>query len=201
MLRAGQDVVFPVSNPWSEKGNHISILRGSLAPEGAVIKLSGKDIRTFTGPAKVFNSEMETYYGITEGKVEAGDCVICRYEGPRGAPGMPEMLSLTSALVGVGLGKDCALITDGRFSGASHGICCGHVTPEAQVGGPIALVEDGDVIEIDTEAKSIEVLVGEEELERRRAVWEAPAEKYSCGVLHKYSKLVNSASEGATLAR
>ena len=152
-------------------------------------------------PAKVFNSEMETYYGITEGKVDAGDCVICRYEGPRGAPGMPEMLSLTSALVGVGLGKDCALITDGRFSGASHGICCGHVTPEAQVGGPIALVEDGDVIEIDTEAKSIEVLVEAEEMERRRVAWEAPSEKYSCGVLHKYSKLVNSASEGATLAR
>ena len=197
----GQDVIFPVSNPWAENGNHISILRGSLAPDGAVIKLSGKDIRTFRGPAKVFNSERETFYGITNNEVDTGDCVVCRYEGPKGAPGMPEMLSLTSALVGVGLGKDCALITDGRFSGASHGICCGHVTPEAQEGGPLALVQDGDMIEIDTDTKSIELLVDADEMDRRFAEWEAPAEKYSCGVLHKYSKLVNSASQGATLAR
>lgn len=185
----GQDVIFPISKPWSQSGNHISILKGSLAPDGAVIKLSGKDIRAFRGPAKVFNSELETFYGITNGEVSAGDCIICRYEGPKGAPGMPEMLSLTSALVGVGLGKDCALITDGRFSGASHGICCGHVTPEAQEGGPLALVQDGelriqiprrpsrtrrspsflkrvlhgtgDMIEIDTALKSLDLLVDE----------------------------------------
>ncbi|SFR47832.1 dihydroxy-acid dehydratase [Robiginitalea myxolifaciens] len=194
-LSADQDVIRPVNNPIKPTG-HLRILYGNLSPTGAVAKITGKEGLRFEGPARVFEDEFKANAGIGEGKVKKGDVVVIRYEGPMGGPGMPEMLKPTSAIMGAGLGKDVALITDGRFSGGTHGFVVGHVTPEAQAGGPIALVRDGDIITIDAESNSISVALSEEELEKRKAAWSAPALKVSRGSLYKYARVVSSASEG-----
>ncbi|WP_445003441.1 dihydroxy-acid dehydratase [Halomonas mongoliensis] len=177
--------------------SHLRILFGNLAPEGAVAKITGKEGTRFSGTARVFGSEEEAQARINDGTVVAGDVVVIRYEGPRGGPGMREMLTPTSAIMGRGLGDSVALITDGRFSGGSHGFVVGHVTPEAFDGGPLALVEDGDRITIDAEADTIEVDLSDEELARRRAAWQQPGPRYARGVLAKYAKTVSSASTGA----
>ena len=177
--------------------SHLRILYGNLAPEGAVAKITGKEGTRFSGTARVFGSEEEAQARINDGSVTAGDVVVIRYEGPRGGPGMREMLTPTSAIMGRGLGDSVALITDGRFSGGSHGFVVGHISPEAFDGGPLALVEDGDRITIDAEANTINVDLTEEELARRRAVWEQPAPRYTRGVLAKYARTVSSASTGA----
>ena len=194
-LQFGQDVIRPTENPIKENG-HIQILYGNLASEGAVAKITGKEGVRFSGPARVFNSEEEANEGIRNGKVRKGEVIIIRYVGPKGGPGMPEMLKPTSAIMGAGLGKEVALITDGRFSGGSHGFVVGHVTPEAQVGGNIALVQDGDPIRIDAESNEIEIEISESELEKRKASWTAPPLKAKSGTLYKYAKTVSSASEG-----
>jgi dihydroxy-acid dehydratase len=192
---AGQDIVRPLSNP-IKKDSHLVVLHGNLAPGGAVAKISGKEGLRFHGTAKVFGSEEEALKAILASGVEKGDVLVIRYEGPVGGPGMREMLSPTSAIMGKGLGKDVALITDGRFSGGSHGFVVGHVTPEAAVGGPIALVEDGDTITIDAENRSISVEITQEELNQRRERWQAPP-RPTRGLLAKYADHVSSASEGA----
>lgn len=194
-LKNDQDIIRPWNNPIKETG-HLRILYGNLANDGAVAKITGKEGLKFSGKAKVFNGEFETNDGIKSGKVQKGDVVIIRYEGPKGAPGMPEMLKPTAAIMGAGLGKDVALITDGRFSGGSHGFVVGHVSPEAQDGGNIALVKDGDMITIDAINNSIDVDVSDEELAKRRAIWKQPALKETKGILYKYAKTVSSASEG-----
>ena len=194
-LKEDQDIIRPLNNPIKETG-HLRILYGNLAKDGAVAKITGKEGLRFSGKAKVFNGEFETNDGIKNGKVQKGDVVVIRYEGPKGAPGMPEMLKPTAAIMGAGLGKDVALITDGRFSGGSHGFVVGHVSPEAQDGGNIALVKDGDMITIDAINNSINVDVSDEELAKRRANWKRPALKETKGILYKYAKTVSSASEG-----
>ncbi len=194
-LKAGQDVIHPVNIPIKDSG-HIQILYGNLAEEGAVAKITGKEGLTFSGPAHVFNSEEEANEGIRSGKVESGEVIIIRYVGPKGGPGMPEMLKPTSAIMGAGLGKEVALITDGRFSGGSHGFVVGHVTPEAQTGGTIALVQNGDHIQIDAVKNEIQVLVSDEELAKRREKWTEPPLKAETGTLYKYAKTVSSASTG-----
>jgi dihydroxy-acid dehydratase len=190
-----QKVIHPVSDPVKETG-HLQILYGNLAPEGAVAKITGKEGEEFTGTARVFESEEDSLAGIQQNKVKEGDVVVIRYEGPKGGPGMREMLSITAAIMGAGLGKSVALITDGRFSGGSHGFVIGHVTPEAQVGGPIALIEDGDTITIDAAERVMDIHISDEELGKRRKKWEAPELKVQTGSLYKYAKLVSSASEG-----
>ena len=194
-LVSGQDVVRSVEAPIKSTG-HIRILFGNLATEGAVAKITGKEGLSFKGTANVFDSEMEVNEGIKTGKVKKGDVVVIRYEGPKGAPGMPEMLKPTSSIMGAGLGKDVALITDGRFSGGSHGFVVGHVSPEAQVGGTIALVQNGDIITIDAVSNSINVEVSEDELTKRRQQWNQPELKVQSGSLYKYAKIVSSASKG-----
>jgi dihydroxy-acid dehydratase len=194
-LTEGQKVIHSFANPIKETG-HLRILYGNLSPTGAVAKITGKEGLLFEGPARVFESEFEANRGIGEGRVKAGDVVVIRYEGPKGGPGMPEMLKPTSAIMGAGLGKEVALITDGRFSGGTHGFVVGHVTPEAQVGGPIALLADGDIITIDAEKNAISVALSEEELRRRMEGWDPPALKVGRGSLYKYAKTVSSASEG-----
>tara|TARA_B100001179_G_C18568624_1_gene394043 strand:- start:402 stop:1475 length:1074 start_codon:yes stop_codon:yes gene_type:complete len=194
-LDADQDIVRKVDNPIKDSG-HIRILFGNLATEGAVAKITGKEGLSFTGTANVFDSEAAVNEGIKGGKVKKGDVVIIRYEGPKGGPGMPEMLKPTSSIMGAGLGKDVALITDGRFSGGSHGFVVGHVAPEAQVGGNIALVENGDTIVIDAVKNTINIRISDEELEKRRAQWKAPKLRFDRGVLYKYAKTVSSASKG-----
>lgn len=194
-LSEGQDVIKPVHAPIKETG-HLRILKGNLAPTGAVAKITGKEGLIFTGTARVFNSEYEANTGINEGKVIKGDVVVIRYEGPQGGPGMPEMLKPTAAIIGAGLAKDVALITDGRFSGGTHGFVVGHVSPEAQVGGPIALIKDGDKITIDATQNTINLAVSDLELAERRAQWKAPNLKFNRGVLSKYARTVSSASEG-----
>ena len=194
-LVEGQDVIRTLDNPIKASG-HLQILRGNLAPEGAVAKITGKEGLVFTGTANVFDSEEEMIAALEEKQIQKGDVVIIRYEGPQGGPGMPEMLTPTSAIMGAGLGSDVALITDGRFSGGSHGFIVGHVTPEAQLGGPLALVENGDSITIDAENNRIDMDLSDEELEARRARWSAPPLKASRGTLYKYIKNVRSASEG-----
>jgi dihydroxy-acid dehydratase len=189
----------PIIRPWDQPlkaSGHIRILHGSLAPEGAVAKITGKEGLHFAGPARVFDSEEDMLAGFERGAIQKGDVIVIRYEGPKGGPGMPEMLSPTSAIMGAGLGKDVALITDGRFSGGSHGFIIGHVTPEAQVGGPIALVRDGDRIVIDAERNSIDVELSEAVLLERKQAFVAPKLKASRGTLYKYIKNVKSASEG-----
>ena len=171
-------------------------MKGNLAPEGSVAKITGKEGLRFSGPARVFDSEEEMLEGLEQKNIKKGDVVVIRYEGPKGGPGMPEMLTPTSALMGAGLGESVALITDGRFSGGSHGFIVGHVVPEAQEGGPIALVRDGDVITLDAERNSIDVDIKETELKSRRTSWSAPPYKYSRGTLYKYIKNVKNASEG-----
>jgi len=194
-LTEGQRIIRPLSNPIKPTG-HIQILRGNLAPDGAVAKITGKEGERFSGPARVFDSEEAMLAGLEAGRIAKGDVVIIRYEGPKGGPGMPEMLTPTSAIVGARLGKDVALITDGRFSGGSHGFIVGHVTPEAQEGGPIALVRDGDTVTIDAGLRTMDVDISAEEMAARRAAWVAPPLKASRGTLYKYIKLVRSASEG-----
>lgn len=194
-LAAHQPIVRPWDNPIKTSG-HIRILKGTLAPQGAVAKITGKEGLHFHGPARVFDSEEDMLHGFEQGKILKGDVIVIRFEGPKGGPGMPEMLSPTAAIMGAGLGKDVALITDGRFSGGSHGFIIGHVTPEAQVGGPIALVRDGDRIRIDAEGNTIDVELEADELERRRAAFVAPPLKASRGTLYKYIKNVKTASEG-----
>jgi dihydroxy-acid dehydratase len=194
-LAAGQKIVHPISEPLKRDG-HIRILKGNLAPEGAVAKITGKEGTRFTGMAKVFDSEEDMLHGLEAGKIAKGDVIIIRYEGPKGGPGMPEMLTPTSALAGAGFLHDVALITDGRFSGGSHGFIIGHVTPEAIEGGPIALARNGDQVQIDSEKCTIDLLIDAAELEKRQTAWKRPAYKASRGTLHKYIKNVKSASEG-----
>jgi len=188
-------VIRPVSAPLKATG-HLQMLYGNLAPEGSVAKITGKEGLYFSGPAKVFDSEFEANQGIGNGAVVKGDVVVIRYEGPKGGPGMPEMLKPTAAIIGAGLGKDVALITDGRFSGGTHGFVVGHITPEAQEGGVLALVQNGDTISLDAEQKTIDLLVSEQELAARRQNWTAPALKFNRGVLYKYAKTVSTASKG-----
>ncbi len=194
-LSEGQKILRPWDDPITSTG-HLAMLRGSLAPEGSVAKITGKEGLRFVGQAKVFDCEEDMLRAVEANQIEKGHVIVIRYEGPKGGPGMPEMLSPTSVIMGAGLGQDVALITDGRFSGGSHGFIIGHVTPEAQVGGPIALVQDGDRIAIDAVARTIELHVDPAELERRRAAWKAPALKARRGTLYKYIKSVKSASEG-----
>ncbi len=194
-LKEGQDVVHALSNPIKESG-HIRILYGNLASEGAVAKITGKEGLSFTGPAKVFDSEEECLHALEQKKVKAGDVVVIRYEGPKGGPGMSEMLTVTSAIMGAGLGKSVALITDGRFSGGTHGFVVGHVTPEAQLGGLIALLKEGDVITIDAKQNRLDADLTEAEIATRRAAWSAPAYKATQGTLYKYIKNVSTASQG-----
>lgn len=194
-----QDVLYPVSSPLSPGGNHILVLKGNLAPESAVCKLSGKLNVEFIGPARCFDDEDEAFEAIMAGRIQKGDVLVVRYEGPKGAPGMPEMLSPGAALVGAGLGKDVALVTDGRFSGASHGIMVGHVTPEAAAGGPIALLRDGDIVVVRPGARELSVQISDAELAERRAAWTPPAPRPGTfGVLEKYARQVRSAHVGAT---
>ena len=191
-----QSIIAPLSEPLKAE-SHLRILYGNLAPEGAVAKITGKEGTHFSGPARVFGSEEEAQQRINDATVVSGDVVVIRYEGPRGGPGMREMLTPTSAIMGRGLGNEVALITDGRFSGGSHGFVVGHVTPEAFDGGPLALLEDGDLITIDAQENTLVVDLSDAELARRRANWQQPAPRYTRGVLAKYARLVGSASEGA----
>ena len=194
-LSDGQQVFHSLADPIKESG-HIRILKGNFAPGGAVAKITGKEGRQFSGPARVFDGEEEMLKSLEEGGIRKGDVIIIRYEGPKGGPGMPEMLTPTSAIMGAGLGSDVALITDGRFSGGSHGFIIGHVVPEAQEGGPIGLVRDGDMIHLDADANTIDVDLSKEELEARRDHWTMPPYKTSRGTLYKYIKNVKTASEG-----
>ena len=192
----GQEVVVSIGHPIKATGG-LAILRGSLAPDGCVIKLAGHEMRQFRGPARVFDSEAACYDAVRAQRIGPGDVVVIRYEGPVGGPGMQEMLSVTAALVGEGLGGDVALLTDGRFSGGTHGLMIGHVAPEAALGGPIALVQEGDEVVIDVDARRLDLVVDDAELARRRAAWSSPEPRYTGGVLAKYAALVSSASEGA----
>ena len=189
-------IIRAMNNPIHKTGG-ISILKGSMAPEGAVVKTAGFDLAEFTGPAKVFERETAAMEALTKGEIVSGDVVVIRYEGPKGGPGMREMLALTGAIKGAGLGKDVLLLTDGRFSGGTTGLCIGHIAPEAADGGPIALVRDGDLIRVDIAARSLELLVDAQELETRRKAWTPLPPRYTRGVLAKYLKLVHSSSEGA----
>jgi dihydroxy-acid dehydratase len=194
--RKDQDVIRPWSNPIYAQG-HLAILKGNLALEGAVAKITGVKLAKITGPARVFDSEEACMEAILARKIKAGDVVIIRYEGPKGGPGMREMLSPTSAIIGEGLGDSVGLITDGRFSGGTYGMVVGHVAPEAAVGGTIALVNEGDSVTIDADQRLLQLNVNDEELARRRAAWQPPAPRYTRGVLAKYAKLVSTASKGA----
>jgi len=194
-LKAGQDVIMPRERPIKPTG-HIQILKGNLAPGGSVAKITGKEGLRFSGPARVYDCEEDMLKGLERGEIKKGDVVIIRYEGPKGGPGMPEMLTPTSAIMGAGLGKDVALITDGRFSGGSHGFIIGHVVPEAQEGGPIALLRDGDVITMDAARNELSVAVSDAEMTKRKAAWKVPPYKATRGTLYKYIKSVKNASEG-----
>ena len=194
-LKSNQKIIMPLSNPIKETG-HIRILYGNLANKGAVAKITGKEGLYFKGSAKVFNSEIEANKAISNGEINKGNVIVIRYEGPKGGPGMPEMLKPTSAIVGAGLGKDVALITDGRFSGGTHGFVVGHISPEAFVGGNIALIKNDDIIVIDAEKNEINVLVSDENLKKRKKNWSVKKLDISDGVLSKYSKLVSDASNG-----
>ncbi len=194
-LAEGQNIITPIDKPIKTSG-HIRILKGNLAPEGSVAKITGKEGLEFTGPANVFDSEEDMLKALEENKINKGDAIIIRYEGPKGGPGMPEMLTPTSAIMGAGLGQDVAMITDGRFSGGSHGFIIGHVVPEAQVGGPIALVQNGDIITINANTNEIKMDVSDEELASRKESWTMPAYKANRGTLYKYIKNVKTASEG-----
>jgi dihydroxy-acid dehydratase len=197
---AGQSIVRPLSNP-IKADSHLVVLYGNLAPAGAVAKISGKEGLSFSGRARVFESEEATLQAILDGTIAAGDVIVVRYEGPRGGPGMREMLSPTAAIMGKGLGDKVALITDGRFSGGSHGFVVGHVSPEAAAGGPLGLVRDGDSISIDATKREMTLHVAEDELARRRTKWTPPAPYATRGVLAKYAQLVSSASLGAVTDR
>ncbi|MFA5923119.1 MAG: dihydroxy-acid dehydratase [Methylococcaceae bacterium] len=192
----GQDMIHSLDNP-IKKDSHLVVLYGNLAPGGAVAKITGKEGLRFIGTAKVFDAEEQALHSILNGDIVKGDVIVIRYEGPKGGPGMREMLSPTSAIMGKGLGKEVALITDGRFSGGTHGFVVGHITPEAYVGGPLAIVENGDTITIDAENNELKLVINEHEMERRLEKWQQPAPRYTRGVLAKYAKLVSSASLGA----
>jgi dihydroxy-acid dehydratase len=189
------NVIHPIEQPLKETG-HLCILKGNLAPEGSVAKISGKEGKSFTGPAKVFDSELEANEAIKNKQVNKGEVIVIRYIGPKGGPGMPEMLKPTSMIIGAGLGSDVALITDGRFSGGTHGFVVGHVTPEAYSGGPIGLLRDGDIITIDADSLSLSCEVSEAEMGARKKVWKNKDLSDLQGTLKKYNKLVSSASEG-----
>lgn len=191
-----QDIIRPFTSP-IKKDSHLVVMRGNLAPGGAVAKITGKEGLAFSGSARVFDSEEECLAGILDGTVLSGDVLVIRYEGPRGAPGMREMLSPTSAIMGKGLGQEIALITDGRFSGGSHGFVVGHITPEASEGGPIAIVQNGDKISIDAESNTVSIDLTESQIADRLAGWKKPSPRYTRGVLAKYATNVASASEGA----
>lgn len=190
---AGQEVVRPLLNPIKPNGG-LAILYGSLAPEGCVVKLAGHERVLHSGPARVFDSEEAAFEAVQNRTIQPGDVIVIRYEGPKGGPGMREMLAVTGALVGQGIDDSIALITDGRFSGATHGLMVGHVAPEAAAGGPIALLRDGDIITLDVRSRRLDVKAN---LEERRAQWKPPAPNYTTGVMAKYAKLVSSASQGA----
>jgi dihydroxy-acid dehydratase len=192
----GQDVVRPLDKPLKSSGGLV-ILHGSLAPEGCVVKVAGYERTSHTGPARVFDGEEAAMAAVTSGKIKAGDVVVIRYEGPRGGPGMREMLGVTAAIVGEGLGDSVTLLTDGRFSGATRGLMAGHVAPEAAVGGPIAAVREGDTITFDVEQRRLDLHVPEAEIKERMRTWQAPQPRYTSGVFAKYAALVSSASEGA----
>jgi dihydroxy-acid dehydratase len=194
--RPGQDVVVPIERPVKATGG-LAVLRGNVAPEGCVVKLAGHERLSHRGPARVFDSEEACFEAVKDGQIEPGDVVVIRYEGPAGGPGMREMLHVTAALVGEGLGDAVALVTDGRFSGATHGLMVGHVSPEAARGGPIATLEDGDVVVVDVPARELRVELSDDELAARLAPWSPPPRRYATGVLAKYAALVSSASEGA----
>jgi dihydroxy-acid dehydratase len=193
---ASQDIVRPLDNP-IKKDSHLVILYGNLAPEGAVAKITGKEGTHFEGTTRVFNSEEEALKKILDGTIKAGDVIVIRFEGPRGGPGMREMLVPTSAIMGKGLGKDVALITDGRFSGGTHGFVVGHITPEAYSGGPLALVRNGDRIVIDAEKRQLTLVISDAEMKSRRKAWKPMKPRYTRGVLAKYASAVTSASLGA----
>jgi dihydroxy-acid dehydratase len=190
-----QQIIRPIEHPFKTSG-HLQILYGNIAEGGSVAKISGKEGEKFVGPARVFNGEKQLIEGISSGKVQKGDVVVIRYVGPRGAPGMPEMLKPTSAIIGAGLGKDVALITDGRFSGGTHGFVVGHITPEAFDGGTMALIEDGDIIELDATLNKINVLVEQSILDERKKQWKQPPLPVTKGILYKYAKQVTTAAEG-----
>lgn len=194
-LTAGQEIIKLLDKPIKQTG-HIQILRGNLAPDGAVAKITGKEGERFSGPARVYDSEEGMLAGLEAGEISPGDVIVIRYEGPKGGPGMPEMLTPTSAIVGAGLGGDVALLTDGRFSGGSHGFIVGHICPEAQEGGPLALVQNGDVITIDAQQRTLNVALSDAELNQRRAAWTMPPYKATQGTLYKYIKSVQPASAG-----
>jgi dihydroxy-acid dehydratase len=194
-LSEGQKVIHSLANPIKETG-HIRILKGNLAPGGSVAKITGKEGRQFTGPARIFDDEETMLASLEDGEIKKGDVIVIRYSGPKGGPGMPEMLTPTSAIMGAGLGADVALITDGRFSGGSHGFIIGHVVPEAQEGGPIGLIKNGDVIRLDADANTIDVELSEEEMAERRSNWTMPPYKSDRGTLFKYIKNVKTASDG-----
>ena len=194
-LSAGQDVFHDINDPIKASG-HIQILKGNLAPGGSVAKITGKEGLHFSGPAKVYDSEEDMLAALEENRIDKGDVVVIRYEGPKGGPGMPEMLTPTSAIMGAGLGNDVALLTDGRFSGGSHGFIIGHIVPEAQEGGPLALIQDGDVITIDADSKTLSVDVSDADMEQRRKAWTMPAYKAARGTLYKYIQCVRNASDG-----
>ena len=191
-----QQIVSDLKNPLRPSGPLV-ILHGNLAPDGAVAKVSGLKVTSMTGNARVFDSEEDALDSILSGKIKKGDVLVIRYEGPKGGPGMREMLAPTSAIIGKGLGKDVALITDGRFSGGSHGLVVGHIAPEAQAGGPIAIVNEGDRITIDAEKQLIQLNVSQEEIQKRLQKWNPKPLKYTKGILYKYAKLVSSAAKGA----
>jgi dihydroxy-acid dehydratase len=193
---AGQEVVRPVDRPLAPSGGLV-VLRGNLAPEGCVVKIAGHGLRHHRGPARVFDSEEAAFDAVRAGRIRAGDVIVIRYEGPRGGPGMREMLAVTAAIVGAGFGDSVALLTDGRFSGATHGLMAGHVSPEAAAGGPIAVVEDGDPIVIDVNARTLHVEIPSDEIHSRLARWQPRAARYATGVMAKYARLVASASAGA----
>jgi dihydroxy-acid dehydratase len=194
--RADQEVIRPWSRPLYPQG-HLAIMRGNLAPEGAVAKITGVKSPRISGPARVFDSEESCLDAILARAIRPGDVLVIRYEGPRGGPGMREMLAPTSAIIGAGLGDSVGLITDGRFSGGTYGMVVGHVAPEAATGGPIALVQEGDQITIDAQRRLLQLEVSDAELAKRRAAWKPPRPRYTAGVLYKYAKLVSSASVGA----
>ncbi len=194
-LKEGQEIIKPVETPIKATG-HLRVLRGNVAPDGSVAKITGKEGLKFSGPARCYDSEEAMLKGLEDNEIQKGDVVIIRYEGPKGGPGMPEMLTPTSAIIGAGLGDHVALMTDGRFSGGSHGFIVGHITPEAQVGGPIGLLKNGDIVTVDAESNEINTDVSEQEFARRREAWQAPPFKAIRGTLFKYIKNVKSASEG-----
>jgi dihydroxy-acid dehydratase len=196
----GQEVVVPIETPIKPIGG-LAVLRGNLAPEGCVVKLAGHERLHHRGPARVFDSEEACFAAVKERRIVPGDVVVIRYEGPAGGPGMREMLHVTGAIVGEGLGEEIALVTDGRFSGATHGLMAGHVSPEAARGGPLAALQDGDTVVIDVEARTLSVELSDDELAARLERWSPPPPRYATGVFAKYAALVSSASEGAVTQR